>query len=100
VTETPPPLQDPPRSPATTLQTTPPEKEAALEQDIRKKLDRAAADLSRVDYGRLNQDARGQYDQAKRFATQAAEYVAVKNLVYALRLADLAATMAAQLASR
>ena len=86
--------------PATTLQTTPPEREAALEQDIRAKLDRADRDLRRVDYRRLNKDAKDQYDQAKGFATRAAEALRAKNLVFALKLAENAANIAAQLVNR
>jgi hypothetical protein len=92
---------EPPKATAgTTLQTTPPEREAELEKTIRELLGRAAANLNRVDYRRLNADARLQYDQAKRFAEQAEEAVHAKNLVYAHNLADKAATLAAQLAGR
>ena len=89
-----------PTKPVTTLQTTPPEKEPALEQEIRAKLDRANKDLARVDYGKLGPEAREQYDQAKSFATRTEEAIRAKNLVYARELADRAATMAAQLAGR
>jgi hypothetical protein len=96
--EVPPPAEAP--KPVTTLQTTPPEREAALAKDIQGKLDRAARDLSNVDYRRLNADAKEQYETAKRFATQAAEAVKGKNLVLALKLAENAADIAAQLANR
>jgi hypothetical protein len=98
VTEVPPPAE--PAKPATTLQTTPPELEAAVEQEIRAKLDRANKDLSRVDYRQLKSDARQQYDQAKGFATRAEEALKQKNLVFARTLADNAANIAAQLAGR
>lgn len=99
VTEVPVPTTEPAK-PAT-LQTTPPEKEPALEQEIRAKLDRANKDLARVDYGKLPPEAREQYDQAKSFVTRAEEaMIKQKNLVFARTLADTAAQMAAQLAGR
>ena len=102
VTEVPPPAPavEPQRTPATTLQTTPPEREAALEREILDMLRRAAANLARVDYGRLSDDAKAQYDQSKRFATQAEEALRARNLPYAQNLADKASTLAAQLAGR
>jgi outer membrane biosynthesis protein TonB len=90
-----------PARPATTLATTPPEREAALESEIKSKLQRALRDLNRVDYGRLNENAKAEYDRAKRFATQADEALKAKNnLVFARQLADNAANIAAQLANR
>lgn len=89
-----------PRPPQTTLQTMPVEQEADLLRKVRDLLARATADLSRVDYNRLNADARTQYDQAKRFGSQADEALKAKNLVFASYLADKAATLAAQLSGR
>ena len=83
VTELPTVAPTEPAAPATTLQTTPPEKEPALEQEIRAKLKSAMRDLDRVDYGNLPNPAKQQYDQAKRFATLAEEAIGEKNLVYA-----------------
>ncbi len=80
------------------LQTTP--TGADVERSIRLTLNRAAADLNRVDYRALNTDARTQYDTAKRFAQQAEEAVRAKNLVFARNLADKAGALAAQLAGR
>jgi hypothetical protein len=88
-----------PAKPAT-LQTTPPEKEQALADEIRAKLDRANKDLARVDYGRLSPEAQQQYDQAKSFATRTEEALRDKKLVFARELADRAAIIAAQLAGR
>ena len=99
VTEVPPVPPTEPAKPAT-LQTTPPEKELALEQEIRAKLDRANKDLARVDYGKLGPEAKQQYDQAKSFATRTEEAIRTKNLVFARELADRAAGIAAQLAGR
>jgi hypothetical protein len=98
VTETVPPPE--PVKPATTLATTPPEREAALEREIKSKLDSAQRDLSRVDYGRLSDPAKAEYDRAKRFATQSDEALKAKKLVFARQLADNAANIAAQLANR
>lgn len=98
VAELPPP--EPPRPAAGTLQTAPPEREAELEKNIRELLGRADGTLSRIDYRKLNDDARLQYDQAKRFSEQAKDALRAKNLPYAFNLADKAATLAAQLAGR
>ena len=101
VTEVPPVAPTEPATAATTLQTTPPEKEAALEQEIRVKLDRAMRDLDRVDYKNLPNPAKQQYDDAKRFAARAEEAITKsKNLVLAGALANNAAIIAAQLAGR
>ncbi len=89
-----------PRAPQTTLQTTPVEQEADVSRKVQDLLTKATADLSRVDYARLNADARTQYDQAKRFSSQADEALKTRNLVFASYLADKAATLAAQLAGR
>jgi hypothetical protein len=89
-----------PRAPQTTLQTTPVEQEADVARKVTELLTKAGTDLTRVDYGRLNADARTQYDQAKRFASQADEALKARNLVFASYLADKAAALAAQLAGR
>jgi hypothetical protein len=89
-----------PVPPPATLQTVPAQQETELESRIRTTLSRATADLSRVDYGRLNPNARSQYDSAKRFVTQAEDALRARNLVYAGTLADKAGELAAQLAGR
>ena len=102
----PPPAVEPPKAaeeparPPTTLQTTPATAEGEVERAIRAQLQRATADLNRVDYRALNADARTQYDTAKRFARQADDAIRTKNLVFAKNLAEKAATIAAQLAGR
>ncbi len=96
----PPKTEAPQPPPVTTLQTTPAEAEGEVERSIRGVLDRARGDLGRVDYGRLNKDARNQYDTAKRFVQQADDALRAKNLVFAKYIADKAATIAAQLAGR
>ena len=100
VTEVPPQVAPTEPASATTLQTTPPDKEPALEQEIRTKLKRAMSDLDKVDYGNLPNNAKQQYDLAKGSARQAEEAIRAKNLVFAQQLADRAAIIAAQLLSR
>src|ERR1700730_6227199 len=93
------PVEEPPRPP-TTLQTTPPTAEGEVERLIRMSIAKANADLNRVDYRALNNDARNQYDTAKRFIRQADDAMRAKNLVFAKSVADKAAALAAQLAGR
>lgn len=93
------PAEDP-RAPATTLRTTPAEQEADLERRIRGLLLEATVNLNRIDYGRLNADAKGQYDSAKGFVRQAEDALRGRNLVFASYLADKAATLATQLRGR
>jgi len=90
----------PVRTPPTTLKTVSPREEGRMERAIRALSRRAQADLNRVDYESLGHDARANYDQAKRFITQAEEALRVKNLVFAETVADKAATLAGQLAGR
>jgi hypothetical protein len=80
-----------PASPAT---------DAAAERESRDALARAARDLGRVDYGKLNPDARAQYDQSKRFVEQAQQALKDRNFVFAATLSDKAAALAAELVGR
>jgi type IV secretory pathway VirB10-like protein len=91
-----PPAVEPPRE----LRPNSPSGDAAAERDARDKLARAARDLSRVDYGKLNADSRSQYDQSKRFTEQAQQALKDRNFVFASTLADKAAALAAGLAPR
>jgi hypothetical protein len=86
--------------PQGTLQTQPVGREAQLERQIVEMLTRANVNLNRVDYGALNADARTQYDQAKRFISQANDALRDRNLVFAENLADKANTLASQLSGR
>jgi hypothetical protein len=61
----------------------------------RELLARASRDLSRVNYQVLGRDGRVQYDTARRFMQQAEDALAVGNLMFAGKLADKAASMAA-----
>ena len=90
------PVQEPPRE----LRPASPAAEAAAEREAREALARAARDLSRVDYGKLNAEARAQYDQSKRFMEQAQQALRDRNFVFASTLADKAAALAAQLSGR
>jgi hypothetical protein len=80
--EAPKPAEEPIRPP-TILQTTPAAAEGEVERSIRASLQRASADLNRIDYRALNADARTQYDTAKRWVRQADDAIRAKNLVFA-----------------
>jgi len=91
----------PPRAPVETRELRPASPTtAATERSVRDLLARAARDLGRVDYGRLTADGRAQYEQSKRFSTQAEQALRERNLVFAATLADKAATLAAELLQR
>lgn len=62
---------------------------------IRDLMNRAARDLSRVNAAALNSDGRSQFDTARRFLQQAEDALKTRNIVFAGKLADKAATMAA-----
>jgi outer membrane biosynthesis protein TonB len=100
--EAPKPTEEPqrPAIPPTTLQTTPAAAEGEVERSIRATVSRALGDLGRIDYQRLNTDARNQYDTAKSWAVKAQDAMHAKNLLFAKTLADKAADLAAQLAGR
>lgn len=92
----------PPVTPPVTIETPPPAVlstvvSADFEKRIRLQLDRAVADLARVNRRSLGNDARAQYDAAQGFIRQCEEALKVRNLVFAGQLADKAATMAALL---
>jgi hypothetical protein len=69
--------------------------EAQTVTAIRALMDRASRDLQRVNASALNNDGRAQLEAARRFLLQADEALKVRNIVFAGRLADKAATMAA-----
>jgi len=95
-----PPPAPAPAEPPRELRPNSPSGDAAAERDARDKLARASRDLSRVDYGKLNADARSQYEQSKRFTEQAQQALKDRNFVFASTLADKAAALAAGLAPR
>jgi hypothetical protein len=65
------------------LRTTPTLQEGELERRTRGLLLEATSNLNRTDYGRLNPDAKGQYDSAKGFVRQAEDALRTKNFVFA-----------------
>ncbi|MGE0043069.1 MAG: hypothetical protein AB7H88_17670 [Vicinamibacterales bacterium] len=90
---------EPPRPsqpPSLTL-TPAPGTEAQTGASIRALVAQAGRDLARVNYAALDADRRTQYDTARRFVQQAEAALKAGNLVFAGKLADKAATMAAVL---
>lgn len=81
--------------PSLTLQST--GLSAKADQSVRTLLAQAARDLGRVDYQKLDTDGRAQYDTARRFMQQADDALRARNVMFAGKLADKAATMAAVL---
>lgn len=87
---------EPPAPSAPSLTIKPgPSVQSQTEASIRALLDRAQRDLQRVNYAALNADGRAQFDTARGFMQQAQEALKVSNLLFAGKLADKAATMAA-----
>lgn len=85
------------RSPLSLTLTPAPGTEAQTAAAIRDLLARAARDLSRVNVAALNTDGRAQFETARRFLQQAEEALTAGNVVFAGKLADKAAIMAALL---
>jgi hypothetical protein len=85
-----------PTTPALTLKQAP-GASASTVASIRNLLGLAQKDLNRVNYPALDVDGRTQYDTARRFMQQAEDALRGGNLVFAGKLADKAATMAAVL---
>ena len=86
------------RPPGPSLTLTPtPGSESQTVAAINDLLGRARRDLSRVNSASLNNDGRTQYDTARRFIQQAEDALRARNVVFAGKLADKAATMAAVL---
>jgi hypothetical protein len=94
VTPAPAPVVEPPRP------TRPTAHELAEEKRIRGLLSRASRDIGRLDYRRLSNEGRAQYDQSKALAEQAEQAIKDRNWVFADTLADKAATLAAELLDR
>jgi hypothetical protein len=86
-----------PANPPSLTLTPTPGSEAQTVTAIRDLLGRATRDLARVNAASLNNDGRAQYDTARRFIQQAEDALRVRNIVFAGKLADKAATMAAVL---
>lgn len=85
-----------PPAPSLTLSLSP-GTEAKTAGAIRELMARASRDLARLNPATLNADGRGQADAARRFLQQAEDALKARNVVYAGKLADKAATIAAVL---
>jgi hypothetical protein len=86
----------PPPPPALTL-TPVPGAESKTEASIRTLLGQVTRDLDRVNSSGLSADGRTQFETARRFVQQSQDALKVRNLLYAGKLADKAAAMAAVL---
>jgi hypothetical protein len=71
--------------------------EAKTEASIRALLGQVTRDLGRVNASGLSSDGRTQFEAARRFVQQSEDALKVRNLLYAGKLADKAAAMAAVL---
>jgi hypothetical protein len=98
--EPPPPVAAAPAQPepGRELRTTSSSADANAERQVRDLLLKATRALGRIDYRKLSNEGRSQYDQAKRFAEQAEQAIKERNFVFASTLAEKAATLASQLA--
>jgi type IV secretory pathway VirB10-like protein len=85
-----------PQPPSLTL-TPSPGSESQTAVAIRNLITKATRDLARVNTASLNNDGRAQYETARRFIEQAEYALRTRNIVFAGKLADKAATMAAVL---
>ena len=72
----------------------------SAEKPIRDLVVRAQRDLSRVDYAKLSEAGKTQYEQSKRFAEQAEIALKDQNFVFAQTLAEKAVKLAAELSDR
>jgi hypothetical protein len=72
----------------------------SAEKPIRDRVSSAQRDLSKVDYAKLTEEGKSQYDQSKRFIQQAEQALKEQNFVFAQTLADKAAQIAAELLGR
>ena len=70
------------------------------ERSVREVLARATRDIVRVAYGQLSPAGRAQYEQSRRFSTQAEQALKERNLIFAATLAEKAAALAAELLGR
>ena len=94
----------PPETPPSTVTPVPqlriPEKDPAIEPQIRSMIDRTLATLGGIDYGKLQQPRQKAYDDAKMFATQADEQLKLNNLVLAKEYAEKAERLVKELTGR
>jgi hypothetical protein len=96
-----PPAPPQPGPPATPLQTTSPAGESEMVRRVDTLLGQARADLSRVKSAALaSQEGKEQQATVRQFIEQAEQAKTEKNYVLAVKLAEKAATLAADLAAR
>lgn len=88
------------QAPPATLEQALPASPSDIVRKVREQLGQAQTDLRRVDYLALSADGKSQYDTAKRFIEQAEQALREKNLVFAAKVAEKAAGLAATLAAR
>jgi hypothetical protein len=82
------------------LQPVLPASPSEMDRRVSDQLSQAKKDLDRIDYRALSADGKSQYDTAKRFIEQAGQALREKNLVFAAKLAEKAAGLAAGLVTR
>jgi hypothetical protein len=87
-----------PETPTVRVAPAPTSTSAADERKVRELMGKASTDLARVDYQRLTNEGKAQYDQSKRYSEDAQAAIKERNFVYALTLAEKAANIAAELA--
>ena len=87
-----------PETPTVRVAPAPTSTSAADERKVRELMGKASTDLARVDYKRLTNEGKAQYDQSKRYSEDAQAAIKERNFVYALTLAEKAANIAAELA--
>jgi hypothetical protein len=90
----------PPAPPPAALQQALPGTPAEATRRVNEQLAQAVADLGRVNVKALSADAKSQYDTASRFIAQAQQALKEGNLVFAAKVAEKAAGLAASLAGR
>jgi hypothetical protein len=98
--EAPLPQAAPPEPPVTTAPAPTLRAPGSAEKPIRDRVTSAQRDLSKVDYAKLTEEGKSQYDQSKRFIQQAELALKEQNFVFAQTLADKAAQIAAELLGR
>jgi outer membrane biosynthesis protein TonB len=101
-TEAPKPADPPTAAPAptATLQQALPTTTSEARRLVREQLARATGDLKRVNLATLSADAKSQYDTAVRFVAQAEQALSEGNVVFAAKVAEKAAGLAASLSVR
>jgi hypothetical protein len=82
------------------LETGLPGSQAEVERTVRNQLEQATRDLQRVDRNGLNTDGKAQFDSVKRLIDEGEQALKDRNLVYASKISDKAATLAALLVRR